>query len=371
MRLATDTAREQLLAFVSAIFALPTAEEIADQLREFVPPSPFRVRMKVVYSPLSVLDAVGAMATAGLVQRLRKHGPGFLFQAVQGSKIDTPVYFAVLPTKQPHVSVLVTVAERVEWQILVRAIRKEYPVLVPIYLSQGELLTGIVALGKRIRGTYELRVRELSLTETLSAPEGKKNKTVHEWTSEDLQRSMESIADRRQVIQNISVAFHRQVSDKINVVPSAVCKVTKRGEIEFTGRYDVIWTTIVDHVAEVGAAKLAFYAKRGLRETDFQPRPLAITYAAPVFSDTAEVRRLVDVLKKYPKSMHAVTHGNPYAFVQVADAYDGSSFDVWAVSPESITVIPRLKATEAAVDRLIHYLFDEFREGRVDNYVVE
>ena len=75
-----------------------------------------------------------------------------------------------------------------------------------------------------------------------------------------------------------------------------------------------------------------------------------------------------ELLRKYPHSMHSVQHGNPYVHVQISDVYDGSAFDVWAVSNQSIVLVPRLKATEAAFQRLIHYVFDRFREGEVREY---
>jgi hypothetical protein len=215
-------------------------------------------------------------------------------------------------------------------------------------------------------GEYDLRVREISLRETFSTAEGDRTKSVREWTFEDWERAIGHVSARRQIIRSVSLAFHRQVGSEIDVVPAAHCRVTKNGEIELTGRYHLIWDTVIAHIAEAGYKKLAFYAKRGLRENSYTPRPLTISYSAPVFDDVIEVRRLVAALSTYPHSMHIVTHGNPYAHVQVADTYDGSSFEVWAVAPERITLVPRLKSTEAAVDRLIHYIFENFREGSVD-----
>src|SRR6185437_12973062 len=112
--------------------------------------------------------------------------------------------------------------------------------------------------------------------------------------------------------------------------------------------------------------KFQTYSRRGLKENNYIAAPLCIQYAEPVFDRVQEVRRLVQVLSHYPHSMHAVKHGNPYAFVQLSDVYDGSAFDIWALSPTRITVVPKLKATEAAVSRLIQFIFERFREGRVE-----
>lgn len=367
-RLDTDQARRQFAAYVAAIFSLPSQQDIMRELRELNPPLPYRVRVKVLYSRDQAVQIFDSLTEGGLFSRLNEEGPGFSFQAVRGEDLDSTVLFAVLATDQPHVTAVVSVAGREEWHVLLRAIKREYPNLVPIYLSQRELLLSVGELRKRVSTTYDLRVREISARETLQSPEGQRVRSVREWTYEDWEKAVSHMSDRRQIVLSVGFAFHRRLGDKIDVIPAALCKVTKRGEVDLTGRYDLIWSTVIAHIAAAGEQKLAFYAKRGLREREYKPAPLGITYPSAIFNDVIEIRRLVAALTHYPRSMHAVQHGNPYAHLQVADAYDGSSFDVWAVSPDTITIVPRLKATEAAVDRLIHYIFESFREGTVGNY---
>jgi hypothetical protein len=367
IRLVSDDERRTFLGYISAVFALPTTEDVADALRDLNPPKPFSVRMKVVYSREGVLDVFLRLAQRGIVERLHPGGPGFAFRILHGLKSEDAVFLAILPTSQSHVSVIVSVAEREEWISLLRAVRKEYPTIVPVYLSQRELLQGVGTLRKRVSATHELRVRELSAKETFQTSGGKRVRSLRAWTDEEWEGVVSDVSERRQVVTRATLAFYRRIGDKTDIVPSAMCKVTKRGEIEFDGRYDLIWDTVVRHVAEAGESKLAFYSKRGLRDRGYKPAPLEIRYRQPVFDQVEEVRRLVAVLARYPHAMHSVQHGNPYAYVQIADTYDGSGFDVWALSPTRITVVPRLKSTEAALDRLIQYIFDEFREGVVGN----
>ena len=87
-----------------------------------------------------------------------------------------------------------------------------------------------------------------------------------------------------------------------------------------------------------------------------------------IFDDIEHVRKLVSVLTDYKHSMHAVIHGNPYAHVRLTDLCDGSSFDVWAVPPQCVALVPGLKASEAAFERLVHFIFDAFREGKIVTY---
>jgi hypothetical protein len=66
--------------------------------------------------------------------------------------------------------------------------------------------------------------------------------------------------------------------------------------------------------------------------------------------------------------MHAVAHGNPYAHLAMTDLLDGSSFDVWAVPPDRIALVPGIKASEGAFGRLVNYIFDSFGEGSIATY---
>ena len=50
------------------------------------------------------------------------------------------------------------------------------------------------------------------------------------------------------------------------------------------------------------------------------------------------------------------------------EALDGSSFEVWAISSNQLALIPGLKASEAAFERLTDYVFEKFREGKVRDY---
>jgi len=108
---------------------------------------------------------------------------------------------------------------------------------------------------------------------------------------------------------------------------------------------------------------------RGIRERRYAAgSPIEIEYSAEIFSDEEEVRRFGDVISKYPHSTRAVFHPNPYYHASIADFMDGSSFELWVLSPRRILIVPQAKSTEQAFQRLISHIFFEFREGEVHEY---
>lgn len=367
-RLESTTERRKFEAFLDSVFRSPTEDAIRSHLHELRVPPPYRLRMKVLFSSVSAPELQLQLLASATVQRFDENRTAFRLRKSANHDGRGPgLSFALFNHEQPDIKVVVAVATTDQWVALLRELRRLYPALVPIYLSQSELVKAVHTLRQR-RPDFELRVRELSAREALARGGTRRTRSVREWTDEALDDALLHVADRRQTLVSLQMAFYKKLEGTVDVSPATLCKVTKRSEIEASGSYTLAWSTVVDHIAEIGQRKLVFYSRRGLRERAYRPAPLAINFGSPVFEKVEEVRRLVLQLSKYPHSMHAVQHGNPYAHVRLSDRLDGSAFDVWAVSPERLVVVPRLRATAAAVERLVHYVFDSFREGEVSDF---
>jgi hypothetical protein len=241
-------------------------------------------------------------------------------------------------------------------------VRWQYPEFVPIYLTQRELLDSVGEYRDSATG-FDARVRQYLAVERLA--NGRLRRTIREWTDEDLQSAVTQISERNQRIQWLSLAFYRRIGRDSAPAPSLDAKIARDGRIEISGQFRLAKETVVRRVAEIGAAKLRFYSGRGMRQHQYVPAPLTIDFRRDLFADAAELRRLLGVIKTLPNSMYSVQHGNPYLHVRLFDGFDGSGFDVWAVTANAITLVPRLQCTEAAVGRLIGHVFENFREGDV------
>ncbi|HYW30897.1 MAG TPA: hypothetical protein VE869_05265, partial [Gemmatimonas sp.] len=238
----------QLMGYVAAIFASPTPEQIAELLAELHPPKPFRIRLKVLYAePLSVAQIIAQGAEAGRFRPLSTAGLGYALRVPDayvsatddddgeedervGAERRPPappsarrragvgqLYFAVLPTTQPDVSVIVSVAEREDWAYLLREIKGLYPKLVPILLSQREFVQSVATLRDQVRGAYDMRTRELSAKERIDTSTGERTRSLREWTEEAWDRSIRDASDRRQVVTSVTLAFHRIVGTQPNI----------------------------------------------------------------------------------------------------------------------------------------------------------
>lgn len=359
-------------AYVQALFESCDDAQVVQGLAELDVPSPYRVRVKVVYADTSPIEVVNRLVDSGQITRLTTLSASYVYEAETGhrhkEKVRVPFFLTEFKDEKlsKNVNAIIAVCKTYVWEGLRRFVSHQYPRLVPILLSQSELIRGARLL-KQETG-HDVHVKAFSAKEALQGITGKRRKSVREWTDEELDEALLNIQDRHQLLTSLDVDFFPRVGRHSHIRPKASCKIRKDGEIEVSGSFRLAFATVASQVARVGERKLKFFSGRGLREARYDPRPLAINFPRPVFDDVATVRNLVQILSKYPRSMHAVAHGNPYAQVRLTDLFDGSSFDVWAIPPQRIALIPGLKASEAAVERLIHYIFDTFREGQIATY---
>lgn len=59
---------------------------------------------------------------------------------------------------------------------------------------------------------------------------------------------------------------------------------------------------------------------------------------------------------------------SPHLHISMADFVEGSSWDVWVLSPRRVLIIPGPKCSVAALTRFTSYLFAEGWEGEIGEY---
>ena len=359
-------------AYIQALLTRGTDVQVLESLAELEVPPPFRVRVKVIYAPTSPAPVLDMLTERQLLQRLTHKSATYLYQTTVGHKAggEIKVSFFLAPFAyeriSAHVNAIIAVCKTAQWRALRNFIRHQYPDLVPILLSQSELIHGAKMLKRMTE--HDVHVKEFSAKESLHGVSGKRRKSVREWTDEELDEALLNIQDRHQLLMSLDVDFFPKVGEHSHIRPRASCKIRKDGEIEVSGNFRLAFEAVATQVARVGEQKLRFFRGRGLRESQYNPQPLAINFPRPLFDDVRVVRNIVQLLSKYPHSMYAVSHGNPYAHVRLTDLFDGSSFDIWAIPPQRMALIPGLKASEAAFERVVHYIFEAFREGQITTY---
>ncbi len=151
-------------------------------------------------------------------------------------------------------------------------------------------------------------------------------------------------------------------------VPSMECQISRRCLLRFRLSMQPFCTSALPYMAGLASGKTRLYSGRSRMENGGRIRALVIILDRDAFGDGRENERLVRTIRAMPRTMGSTYHLFPFVHRSLVDYIDGSTFDVWATSTNRITIVPQLRATHAAVARLVNHIFERFAEGRVEEY---
>jgi hypothetical protein len=276
--------------------------------------------------------------------------------------------FAVARTQSDHIYLVLFVNRYRFWQFgLSPLVDSMYPRVVRPFLTQSELHQLLKDLQKAI-SPEALRVLEFSSKQRLPALARKRFQSVREWTDVDLDVVFREAKERN--VWFSSVAFDIISERDGQVEPAGVrCRVSKHAYFACNGRFEVFERTLVRQLIQISSERLKFFSNRERFSTrDHAPRPLSIGYEHDIFKSSDQTRKLVEAMQRLKHGTCTVLHSNPYVHLSVVDNIDFSSADVWVLSQNQILILPQLRASEAALKRIVNHIFEQFREGRISDF---
>lgn len=192
-----------------------------------------------------------------------------------------------------------------------------------------------------------------------------------QYTDLPFREVFEKVAENEEWIKSIDFNFVLEISkdDILQSEPSSYPKVYKLfRDTRFQCGYNftLFYQRIVEGLANKTAKSYEFFDNRSrVKEDHFAVKPLAIIYDIGLFKDKKQNIRLIEALKSLKKSSISVIHANPYLHLSYLDYRDGSSCDIWVLSENKISIIPQIRSTPAALERLCECIFTGFREGQI------
>ncbi|MBN1848711.1 MAG: hypothetical protein JW932_09015 [Deltaproteobacteria bacterium] len=242
-RLKTLQEERDFETYVQALFSSGDDASVHDKLGNLEVPAPYRLRIKVLYSKTSVKDDINKKVGKGDLYTLNEESNTYIFDTTIGrlrpKNVRIPFIVASFEEKglTKNIQAIISVCKSDPWKALRRFSKKTYPRLVPILLSQSELFQSAKRL-KKVTG-HNVNVRAYSAKESFNEKKRDFKKSLRIWTDEELDKALLSIQDRRQIITSIDVEFFHKIGDQSHVLPSAICKIRKDGEIDVTGSYQL------------------------------------------------------------------------------------------------------------------------------------
>jgi len=243
-----------------------------------------------------------------------------------------------------------------------------YPKLVPVFLTQGELF-GLLKDTKAAIPDSDFRIIGHSRKQSLRIGRRRKYESSRTRTDKSLEDVFSEAEEQGSWFSSVSFGFERSKRETHSQDdPLVSATLSKYGHFFCSSHFDHFLYGTLAKMTDIADRKMKFFSNRSRRDTQaFKARPISITYQTPEFDSQKDSNSFVEVMRRMSGVSCSVLHNNPYVHLSVVDSNDGSAADVWVLKNDEILLIPQIKATEAALKKVVNYIFEEWREGSVSS----
>jgi hypothetical protein len=239
-----------------------------------------------------------------------------------------------------------------------------YPEISFTYISNNNFRS-IIEKFKEKNKIEKLLITRASQRLRFESDNIEKSMPVVSWPHMNIHEAFEWINLNNGWFQSIQFEYKRESSfHKITFMRNGIIKTNKFFSSIFDG--------FVLPICNCFYNNNKIFAHRGRKENiNLLSKPLVIEFGDEQFRDTSENIKFIESLKLIKNSSISVLHGNPYVNMSIIDYYDGSTIDVWILNQYQIVLVPQMKATPPAINRLISHIFDTYAEGEVKEFNLE
>jgi hypothetical protein len=240
-----------------------------------------------------------------------------------------------------------------------------YPRVVRPFLAQTELHDVLKDVQRAVQPDA-LRIRELTALRRLRST-FRKYESARNWTDLDIESAFQDARERNVWFRSVRFEIaRRSPNSEPGRWHGLHGRISKYGEVSVDGGFDLVDQVILRQLKHIAAARLAMFSNRDRASSPrHELKPLAISYDRPMLRAPDDLKRLLEALKRFPRSTTTILHGNPYLHVTVVDDVDFSTADVWVLSQNSVLIIPQIQSSYGALKRLVNHIFENFGEGRI------
>jgi hypothetical protein len=340
--------------------------DVVEGLRHVKVPENEMIRVLVIGSPAPLIDAITERGFTGLKGARRGTVAVFSYRRRYGrnSRKVAAGDFVVAPSEHGDVYFLAYVGGRGFLRFgLAPLIDRLYPKVARPFLTQSEL-QGVLRNLQRAVKPDALRIQEYSAKRRLRSSR-KKFESLRNWTDADLDVSFREAAERNVWFQSVRFEIARGGEERGHWRGMRGL-VSKYGLVAVDRGIELVDRVVIPDLVRITRDRLKLLSNRDrVSAPDHASMPLEITYEKPVLRTPDDIKRLLDGLRRFPSGTCTVLHGNPYLHVSIVDNLDFSAADVWVLRDRSILIVPQLRASYAALKRLVNHIFENFREGRL------
>ena len=291
---------------------------------------------------------------------------------VEGSSEDKSGRLLVVQTDIPQIYLAITHGTPLFVSTLPSVLEKMHPyAFVPHFSSTEiqhmlELLeskTGLDLITKRITAHKRVskKVTYVRKSKRLKASADRRESAIT-YTGVSYRESIESALENDQWIDKAQFIL----SEGTDVLLEG--HFSRGGLFKFRHSFLIFKEHVLPHILVLAKSKFELYSNRSSEDNGGEVSPLVIKLETDIFDDRKQNRRFIDAIQSMKYTSVGTYHANPYINMSLVDHMDGSSFEIWVMSSDKITIVPQLRTTQASLSRLITHIFEKFQEGDVVEY---
>ncbi len=298
-----------------------------------------------------------------------------LFKKFKGRKKVRESRFIIFKHSNPNIYILITHENYSVFHYdILSFINKFYPKIARTFINSEYMKEIFYNLEKSIK-EIKIRIMRLSTQSRITNKEAKKTyESEIKWTDISFKEMFENVEENDEWIKSVYFTFIRSkniLSEEFKDFLDIACQISRDGIFKCDGNFGFFYKTIINDIVNKAINDKELLSNRQRKkEENFKPKPIVIEYKIDIFRDKNQNRRLIEVLQGIPYSSLSVAHANPYLNCSFVDFKDGSSYDIWILSNNEITIIPQMRSTYASIERLSHHIFIGLREGLIKDYSI-
>jgi hypothetical protein len=325
------------------------------------------------YSSVKLQDWLRSVARPGRELSEVQIGSGIsLFHLSQsktgpdGTRVPLSGHFFIYDhADYQNIHVIVTLESSPFFELLRRLVDTSFPKVLTTFVTHRRfqrllhLFRDHYSLSELIIDRASLRIR----FEERTAANRRQVVPMVSWPEMDIDRAFDWVNEQNGWFQSFKFTAYR------DEVALAQILFSRQGYIRTSGMFPEVFSAFTMPVCKIIDENVRFFGQRSRKDRrDLSVRPLTIDFGSDQIAEPEERRRFIESMRRFAASSVSILHGNPYVHLSVLDYKDGSAFDIWVLSPNSITIVPQMKGTVAAIKRVINHIFDFYAEGQIREY---
>ena len=358
----------------SYLQSLGGLEQCAEALEDMLGGDPSsQISMFLLASDEDIVETIQRVGPKVQIEKKGRTAQGTTVSLrVEGSSEDRSGRLLVVQTDVPQIYLAITHGMSPFVSTLPSVLEKMHPYAFVPHFSSSE-----------IQGMLELLESETGLaltTKRVTAQRRVGKKVTYQRKSKRLKAS----ADRRESAitytgvpykESIESALeHDQWIDKAQFILAKDNDVlleghfSRGGLFKFRHSFQIFKEHVLPYIIGMSKSKFELYSNRSREDNGGEVSPLVIKLESTTFYDRKQNRRFIEAVQGMKYTSVGIYHANPYINMSLVDHMDGSTLEIWVMSPDKITIVPQMRTTQASLSRLITHIFEKFQEGEVIEY---